>query len=173
LRIEREEAAVYRIEAKLFQGDTLLMQAQTPLRYHYHSPARADNMVEAGVIFGEQIRLRGYRWGPPAGEGRSLTLFWQATGPVAADYHLFLHLLDAGGELIAQEDGPPLDGAYPTSSWPPGEVLADTYQLPLPEEGAALLGLYTLPDVSRLTAVEQSGRRLANDAFPLPLPQDE
>jgi hypothetical protein len=77
----------------------------------------------------------------------ALTLYWQSLAPVDADYVVFVHLVDAGGEIVAQGDGPPLDGVYPTSYWRPGEVLADGHLLAAGPAGSyrLLVGLYTLP----------------------------
>ena len=70
-------------------------------------------------------------------------------GPLASDYTVFVHLVGAGGDdaALAQGDGPPLDGRWPTSLWPPGLTLDDNHTVPLPENLAAgtyqlLVGLY-------------------------------
>ena len=41
-------------------------------------------------------------------------------------------LLDAAGRLVAQHDGPPLEGASPTSTWQPGDLKYDIHPIPLP-----------------------------------------
>jgi hypothetical protein len=63
------------------------------------------------------------------------------------DYTTFVHLTNSAGELVAQQDQPPLKGAYPTSLWDPGEIIADELALPLPAElppgrYELLVGLY-------------------------------
>jgi len=45
---------------------------------------------------------------------------------------VFVHLLDAEGRIVAQHDSQPQDGAYPTSVWDAGEVVADEHVLDLP-----------------------------------------
>jgi hypothetical protein len=79
--------------------------------------------------------LAGYRLdGPPAdsqfpqlepGDPLWITTFWQAHGRASEDYELMVRLLDDAGRQWAQTDGPPLEGAYPTSMWQPGEKVAD------------------------------------------------
>ncbi len=78
-----------------------------------------------------------------------LTLTWQAVDPVAADYTTFVHLLDEQGEKVAQRDGQPCGGECPTSSWQPGAIVVDRYELAVPPESLPgpydlRLGLYLL-----------------------------
>ncbi len=70
-------------------------------------------------------------------------------------YKVFVHLLDANGVPHAQADVIPLNGARPTWSWLPGEIIADEIALKIPADlpaGAYRLttGLYN----------ELSGKRL-------------
>ncbi len=64
----------------------------------------------------------------------SITLYWRSESPLTVDYTTFVHLRNAAGETVAQKDQPPLDGAYPTSLWDPGEIIADKITVPLPAE---------------------------------------
>jgi len=116
--------------------------------------------------FGDHIHLRGYelpgqaqsgRIALHSGQGGSLpiTLYWQADGPIATDYTVFVHLLDEGGALRSQRDAPPAGGARPTSGWLPGEVISDTVVLALPADLSPGLyrlavGLYSPLDGQRL-----------------------
>jgi hypothetical protein len=88
-----------------------------------------------------------------AGESLTVTLYWQADTPPARDYQVFVHLLDARGEIVAQRDTTPVDGRYPTSQWRTGVPIADTHTLDLaglPTGDYRLtVGLYTLPDAIR------------------------
>lgn len=91
------------------------------------------------------LRLKGYDLSttdPRPGEILLLTLYWSPSGPLAGDYIVFIHMLDSHGQLVAQGDGPPRDGRYPTSVWGPGETFDDPHSLPLPENLPA--GKYTL-----------------------------
>jgi hypothetical protein len=67
----------------------------------------------------------------------SIPLRWLALDAPANDYTVFVHLLDSTGKLVAQADGPPLAGQYPTTAWDRGELVADTRQLQLPANLAA------------------------------------
>ncbi len=106
----------------------------------------------AAATFGGAIQLTGYTI-DPAG----LTLSWQALAPVAEDYTLFIHLLDAEGNLIAQADAPPTSGRYPTGWWSPGETITDRHPLPAaPGAIAVRLGLYRQADGQRLPVTDSS-----------------
>lgn len=93
-------------------------------------------------------------WRP--GESYELTLEWAANAPVSTDYKVFVHLRHPeSGELVAQADGDPLGGWYPTSWWPVGQLISDRRTFPLPEEvppGSYHLvaGLYDLETGQRL-----------------------
>jgi 4-amino-4-deoxy-L-arabinose transferase-like glycosyltransferase len=84
-----------------------------------------------------------------------LTLFWRSESILPVDYTTFAHLRNATGETIAQQDQPPLGGAYPTSLWDPGEIIANTIDIPLPENLPAdtyslVIGLYDFKTGQRL-----------------------
>jgi len=107
------------------------------------------------VSLGDQIALLGFN-SKPNTQNLELTLYWQADRIPAADYTVFLHLRNAAGETIAQKDQPPLGGAYPTSLWDAGEIIADDLTLPLPPdlppgEYTPVVGLYNFVDGARLT----------------------
>ncbi|MFQ5594357.1 MAG: ArnT family glycosyltransferase [Anaerolineae bacterium] len=68
------------------------------------------------------------------GETLHLTLFWQAISPMEEDYTVFTHLLRPPDQIWAQEDDQPRDGQSPTSTWEPGEVIDDRYELALPDD---------------------------------------
>jgi hypothetical protein len=117
-----------------------------------------DHPVE--VDFAGAIRLTGYDLsGETAATPGRLTLYWESLAPVETDYVLFLHLVDARGQTVAQADAPPIHNAYPTGWWAPGEVIAGSHTLPAsPAAVAVRLGLYDLT----------TGRRLPISASTLP-----
>jgi hypothetical protein len=127
--------------------------------------------------FGPAIRLLGYSavvsGTPPTLE---LTLYWQANAPVNQDYMVFVHVLDSHDHRIAQGDGPPWRGWYPTTAWVPGQVIADRRSVALPAEtdpaGVRIaIGLYELADGTRLPALDAAGVRQTDDQVVLhPLP---
>ncbi len=85
---------------------------------------------------------------PEPGDSLHVTFTWQVIHPFDRDLKLFLHLLDASGQIITQVD--PLAGAgagpeetdYLTSRWAPGELIAHDVAITIPPD--APLGPYRL-----------------------------
>jgi 4-amino-4-deoxy-L-arabinose transferase-like glycosyltransferase len=119
--------------------------------------ALPPGLTAVDALFGGQIRLLGYAVTPAAGgRGWSLTLAWKAEASVDADYTVFVHLVDATGEIRGQQDGPPGGGFYPTSYWKPGEIVVDRHDLSLADDAPAgtyrlWVGLYQLASGERLS----------------------
>ena len=89
------------------------------------------------------------------GQTLDYTLHWKAIDSIDQDYTVFNHLLDAKGNIIAQQDSMPQQNQYPTSLWEPGEIVLDPHVISLPTElepGAYTLrvGLYELETGQRL-----------------------
>lgn len=115
-----------------------------------------------GAAFGEEIELVGFNLSTNAplsglkpGDELSLDLIWRALAPIEADYTVTVQLLGPDGHIYGQHDALPLAGAAPTSSWTPGEVLADAYRLTIdagapPGEYRLLAGIYLLETGQRL-----------------------
>ncbi len=85
------------------------------------------------VNFGGQIALIGYQvadLSPDAGASFDVTFYWQALQPMEADYVIFTHVLDpATTTIFAGSDAQPAGWSRPTSTWRPGEIVADTHTL--------------------------------------------
>jgi 4-amino-4-deoxy-L-arabinose transferase-like glycosyltransferase len=132
------------------------------------SPAQMVQADFAGN--GDRIRLLGYTVESgratadvaPAGAGGTplaVTLYWQASAPVSADYTVFVHLLDGADQIRGQGDGPPAGGFYPSSFWDPEEIVVDTHQVSVDADAPAgtyrlAVGLYVLPTGRRLSTVK-------------------
>ncbi|MCB0214852.1 MAG: phospholipid carrier-dependent glycosyltransferase, partial [Anaerolineae bacterium] len=71
------------------------------------------------------------------------------------DYTVFAQLIDATGQLTASYDRPPLDGAYPTSTWLADQRIVDRRFIPLDNvpSGAytLIVGLYDTATRQRMT----------------------
>ncbi len=117
------------------------------------------------------IGLAGYRLIPSCarpGDTLTLTLYWQPQATPGEDYTVFVQLVNPQDQVVAQGDGPPRGGAYPTSWWAPGETIADTHLIPLspdlpPGDYRLITGLYRLADGTRLPA--QAEAALGADAL--------
>ena len=79
--------------------------------------------------------LLGYRGGNlalTAGEVSQLQLIWQALEKPTRRYKVFLQLLDARDQVIAQRDSEPVGDGRPTDTWQPGEVISDNHGVLIP-----------------------------------------
>jgi len=90
-----------------------------------------------------------------------VTLYWRAEseGPMATDFTVFVHLLDAQGRIIAQHDGPPALGERPTSGWQADELIVDRHALadvgaPYAGEASIEIGLYNPQTLQRLPTAD-------------------
>lgn len=97
-----------------------------------------------------------------AGKDASVTLYWQTDSELQENYVVFVQVLSAEGLLVAQKDNEPREGQYPTSIWMPGQVVADSYRIPIPGDLTAgkyqvIVGMYTWPALERL-AVSVGGQ---------------
>lgn len=110
----------------------------------------ALTMTAQPARFGSDLQLLGYelRPGPlrPAissldgadqrtidpGDSLQLNLVWQARRSLPYDYALFVHVVDAAGNVVAQRDAIMRQDEYPSSRWQPDELVLDRADLPLP-----------------------------------------
>jgi hypothetical protein len=149
-------------------------------RTHRYEPPAPAGQLEAD--FAGQARLVGYDLTTGEvrpGETLPLTLYWLAPGsprPVpgapeqaprqmASSYKVFVHLIDGNGQIVAQRDSVPARGDRPTTSWVPGEFIADGYTLDLPASlppgnYALWIGLYDPVSGVRLSLAPSGADRL-------------
>jgi mannosyltransferase len=107
---------------------------------------------------GPVIQLNGYTLveaGGAPGDVLPVTLFWEAQAPIAERYKITVQLLDGAGQLVAQHDTEPGDGLRPTTTWEPGQGLADRCGVFLPLDLPAgryflIVGLYHIATGERL-----------------------
>lgn len=90
-----------------------------------------------------------------AGQPVTITCRWQAMARPEGDYTIFVHLIDHRGERVAQHDGQPLGGNWPTTLWAPGETLVDQRAIRTPSHMPAGryqvgVGLYDVGSRERL-----------------------
>jgi hypothetical protein len=90
-----------------------------------------------------------------AGDILALNVSWQPLQPFSGDLKVFVHLVDSNEAILAQFDGQPQEGRYPTSHWIPGEIIEDVYPLFFPAEAPpgpyrVFIGLYDEPTLQRL-----------------------
>ncbi|HLB50461.1 MAG TPA: hypothetical protein VJL59_25855 [Anaerolineales bacterium] len=88
------------------------------------------------------------------GEPATLALHWQPSEPIPTDYTVFIHIVDSSGQAVAQADGPPLNGDWPTSAWQVNRAVIDPHSITIPASGdyRILVGLYDPATVIPLIA---------------------
>ena len=132
----------------------------------YALPAQAPSAPEHSLDVllrssetGDAIRLQGYSLlndHLAAGDIAQITLFWRVERTPGRRYKVFLHALDEGNHIVGQRDSEPGGGALLTTLWPPGEIIADNYGLPIhpataPGAYRVEVGLYDAQTGQRLT----------------------
>jgi 4-amino-4-deoxy-L-arabinose transferase-like glycosyltransferase len=124
----------------------LVFAALCPFLYigpaYARPPAVSPDEIPTGVVhdFGGKVRLLGYqldREKTRPGETLGITFYWQGLVEMKENYYLFIHLLGRRGQLVGNEDAYHGWGTYPTSLWKSGEIIADTYRLPISQDALA------------------------------------
>jgi hypothetical protein len=118
--------------------------------------------------FGGLVEFLGYdlgrtRFGP--GDVVPLTLYWRALDQMDTSYTVFTHLLDKDNRIWGQQDNPPKEGQHPTMLWVKGEVVTDSYNIPInpdapPGEYVIEIGLYNAETGIRLPVLAEEGKAL-------------
>ncbi|MDP8923131.1 MAG: DUF4832 domain-containing protein, partial [Chloroflexota bacterium] len=104
----------------------------------------------SGATFGAQLRLLGHtleRAEVRPGGALTLTLGWEAVGPVAADYAVVTILRDESGQTVEQNQRSLGGGGEGTEAWEPGRWTFRTSTLTVPAKAPAgdyrlFVGLY-------------------------------
>ncbi len=138
-----------------------------------YDPSGAVKIVEAGGLtqqqpdqsiatFGGRLRLTAATLDT---DQQRLTLIWNCLAPLSPDETIFVHVLDASGQLVAQADGSPLHELFPLSECQPGEQIRDVRSVTLPSEPYTVkVGVYNRATNQRLNANDRNGQALPDDA---------
>ena len=124
---------------------------------------------------GLRLAFLGYDLRPTtvsAGDTLDLTLWWQGLATMDRDYTAFVHLTDPDGRLWAQEDTLLQHDGHSTSTWEPGVVVKQEFELHLPPdippgEYINKVGIYYWETGERLLVWDENGSRLVEDTIPL------
>ncbi|MCB0213495.1 MAG: hypothetical protein KDJ52_29400, partial [Anaerolineae bacterium] len=167
--------------AALPDGETLDSIDQIHLGLFYVTPDGTDPRSPAlplSATFADSIQLTGLTFpqspNPPISQSPNpqspvsnlqslpITFHWQTLQPTPKPYTVFLQLLNQNGEVVSGWDSQPFNGLYPTNLWSPGEVVVDTFTLPLPEGGLPsgayrlITGFYDFETGQRLLLADSS-----------------
>lgn len=163
-------------EGGQFAGDSIPLQTVHVLRAQPIHVGRLPH--RDGSLLGGKIELLGYELKEEpmrAGGVLALNLYWQAKGKVEESYIVFAHLLDGQGNIQGQQDGVPVEGMYPTSSWLAGQVVEDRHRIPIVATAPAgsyrlAVGMYRLDSLERLEAVDSEGNSWPENQIVLDTP---
>ncbi len=101
-------------------------------------------LLPSPVQFGTHARLYGYDYRAD-GDAIQLALYWGVRQTLLPPHSIFVHVVAPSGEIVAQQDGPPVtaDGPAPTGSWRASEFIVSRHTIMLP---ATLAAAGTPPD---------------------------
>jgi len=98
-------------------------------------PALPPTMTRLSTDLGSQVQLLGFEYSSPAvraGDTLTVTLYWQAPHILITSYKSFIHVTDASGAIITQNDAVPANWSRPTTGWLPSEWIADAHAVNIP-----------------------------------------
>ncbi|HDD24958.1 MAG TPA: hypothetical protein ENF52_05950 [Chloroflexi bacterium] len=180
--------AVCQVTVDLRSGEEPIGSVTTPPLLWLTSPPLTvpTDSLPTTYVLGERIELLGYTLTPATSsegevKGWRLTLYWRMRvemdggterNKLYGDETVFVHLVGGDGTLLAQGDGPPLEGDYPPLYWLPGDVLADAHQMAwpgdLPVGAHFLVGMYRLTNGGRLPVYTARGIHVPDEAIVIP-----
>jgi hypothetical protein len=116
-------------------------------------------MTTRAAVFAPGMRLVGYHIESTTvrpGESLFITLYWQTDRPIGEGYTAFTHV-DSGdpqNPVLAQRDGQPCQGLYPTAAWRQGDLVPDSFAITIPQDAApgtyaVSIGWYAFPSLER------------------------
>ena len=137
------------------------------------APPQPPHVLPQPVQFGTHVELIGYAV-TQSGSTLEIDLSWRVLQTLLPPHAIFVHVVDADGTIIAQQDGAPHTaiGPAPTGSWLPDEWLVTQHRVALPPSWAmpvqVRVGLYLPTTEARLPATV-AGEAIGDFvAFPLP-----
>jgi hypothetical protein len=134
------------------------------------APTTRNAMATLGVKVGSEVTLAGFqidRRDARAGDILTLTLQWHADESPPARYKVFVHLLDARGQVVAQRDGEPVADTHITTTWLAGEVIEDNYGILVdagtpPGQYQIEIGMYRAENGARLPMTSSVGQSVGD-----------
>ncbi len=101
--------------------------------------------------------------------GVRVVLYWRATQKIENNMQVFVHIADASGQVLAQDDSVPVEGTYPTIAWQASELIVDAHDIKTSISGAftIFVGMYDPATSIRSPAFDAVGTRLPDDRVTL------
>lgn len=100
-----------------------------------------------------------------SGQTLIVRLYWRTRTALTTEFHGFVHLVDAQGRVIAQQDQIPGNDFQPSTLWLPGDTVLDEYRLWIPSDTQSTVlwprvGLYNVVTGDRLLSQRSDGETL-------------
>jgi hypothetical protein len=97
----------------------------------------------------------------------SLGICWRALTPMDTSYTVFVQVIDQEGIKAGQADRIPCDGGCPTTTWRPGDLVGERYDLPIgndapPGRYQIIAGMYDLATGENLPWLDAQGGLVGN-----------
>lgn len=148
--------------------DASWIQPDTPADLEY---------LPIGVRFEDTAELLGVVLDNEAADKLAVQLLWRPLQATEQYGKVFVHLIDGNERLVAQHDGAPVNGAYPTAVWQPGTIIQDEHILQLDGDLAAgpyrlEIGIYDPDSLQRWTAESADGSAIEQGRAALSLPPE-
>lgn len=124
-------------------------------------PAQFGNVIALDGLEVSSTRVK-------SDESLVLFLNWRGIAKIEQDYTVFVHLVDARGNIVAGYDSSPKRGTHPTSGWEPGALIVDAVVVPIEdalpagEDLRMRIGLYFAPTGERLSILNARGERIGD-----------
>jgi 4-amino-4-deoxy-L-arabinose transferase-like glycosyltransferase len=145
-----------------FQIGTVHLDLYLPPGQHF-DPARlpAPQLADKPRL-GEAVELVAVQLGHTTahqGETLPVTLYWRALAAMDVSYTVFVQMI---GVKAGQVDRPPCDGGCPTTTWQPGDVVGERYDLSVrpdapPGSYQLITGMYGLTTGENLPWFDPQG----------------
>ncbi len=120
-------------------------------------PQLPSDGLEIGAILNDQFELTHAEIAPAENNKYNIRLYWTSlVDRPQIDATIFVQALDENQTIISQSDTRPWDGQYPTFIWDEGEIVVTEHSLEVvnKENIQLIVGMYTQPDFTRLTATQ-------------------
>lgn len=136
--------AAFAMAATPLPGESAAWQQQqlAPIAERLEYVREADRLaaqlpgaaVRTDLNFGGLARLLAYqldRSMVAPGESVQVNLYWQPLARIQRNLVSYAYVTDLGAHLLSEAKGVPAGGQAPTTSWQPGQLVVDSYTLPV------------------------------------------
>jgi mannosyltransferase len=114
-------------------GEYNFAQIRLPLYSIEWLPLESPAFIDNGATFNGELQLNSH-WLRRAGDWFYAVLNWQPLKPINKDYKVFVHVRDANGNVVFQNDKLPLNALLPMTRWQAGAPLRDAHAMVIPQD---------------------------------------